>query len=162
MIIDLNTEQLQTAVQIARSANEAITDAASLLNSVVIHTDWQCPERSEINNNTASNRSQALTLQADAERLYSNICYAAEQFLAAEQEVSNSFDAVDTPIAGFLSKVPAVNEPIGGAGSQEFSNSAWNTAQDVLQSAGGGIRSAFKQAMDVVSFDAIADALKGD
>ena len=70
MIIDLNTEQLQSAVQIARSANAALTEAASLLNSVVVHNDWQCPERSEINDNTVRNRSQSLTLQADAERRY--------------------------------------------------------------------------------------------
>lgn len=158
MIIDLNTEQLQTAVQIARAANEAITDAASLLNSVVVHTDWQCPERSEINSNTANNRSQALTLQSDAERFYNNICYAAEVFLEAEQEVASSFNTVDSPIASFLSKTPAnvISDLSAGA------ESAWSTAQDVLQSAGGGIRSAIKQATDVVSFETIADALKGD
>ena len=158
MIIDMNTEQLQTAVQIARSANEALSDAASLLNSVVIHTDWQCPEGSEINDNTARNRSQALTLQADAERLYNNICYAAEVFLAAEQEVAASFNTVDSPIASFLSKTPAnvISDLSKGA------ESAWSTAQDIIQSAGGGIRSGIKQATDVVAFGSIADALKGD
>lgn len=158
MVIDMNTEQLQSAVQIARAANEAISDAAGLLNSVVIHTDWQCPERSEINDNTARNRSQALTLQADAERLYSNICYAAEMFLNAEQEVSASFNTVDGPIARFLSKTPAnvISNLSKGA------ESAWSTAQDVLESVGGGIRSGIKQATDVVSFGTIADALKGE
>lgn len=158
MIIDLNTEQLQTAVQIARSANAAISDAASLLNSVVIHTDWQCPERTEINENTANNRSQALTLQADAERLYSNIFYAAEAFLAAEQEIASSFSAVDSPISSFLSMTPAAVMSDLSKGTQR----AWGTAQDILQSAGGGVRSAIKQATDVVSFERIADALKGD
>jgi len=158
MIIDMNTEQLQTAVQIARAANEAITDAAALLNSVVIHTDWQCPERSEINNNTARNRSQALTLQADAERLYNNICYAAERFLSAEQEVAASFNTVDSPIASFLSKTPA---NVGSDQSKGAAN-AWDIAQDVLQGGGSGVRNAIKQATDVVSFGAIADALKGD
>lgn len=154
MIIDINTEQLQSAVQIARAANEAISDAASLLNSVVIHTDWQCPERTEINDNTARNRSQALTLQADAERLYSNICCCADLFLAAEQEVSASFNAVDSPIASFLSKTPAT------AAAEH--KGAWDTAKDVLQSTGGGIRNGLKQATDVVSFKTIAEALKGD
>lgn len=158
MIIDINTEQLQTAVQIARSANEALTDAATLLNSVVIHTDWQCPERSEINNNTSRNRSQALALQADAERLYSNICYAADAFLAAEQQVSSSFNTVDGPIASFLSKTPA--NVISGL--SKGAESAWSTAQDIIQGAGGGIRNGIKQATDVVSFGTIADALKGD
>lgn len=163
-MIDLNTEQLQTVVQIARSANAAITDAASLLNSVVIHNDWQCPERSEINQNTSRNRSAALTLQSDAERLYNNICYATERFLAAEQELSNSFNAVDSPIASFLSKVPnmfgsatTVNEPIGSATSEAFSNTAWNIAQQV----GGGMANTMKKTVDVVSFENISDAFQG-
>ena len=150
MYLDLNTEQLQSAVQIARSANEAITDAASLLNGVVVHNDWQCPERTEINDNTARNRSQALTLQTDAERLYGSICYAAEAFLAAEQEVVNSFNAVDGPIASFLSKTPAVST--SGIGSH-----AWNIAQDVLDVSNGPSKQ-----MDVVKFETIADLLKGN
>ena len=149
MYLDLNTDQLQSAVQLARAANEAITDAASLLNSVVVHTDWQCPERTEINNNTTRNRSQALTLQTDAERLYNSICYASEMFLAAEQEVANSFNTVDGPIASFLSKTPAVST--SGVG-----NHAWNIAQNVLDAG----KSPSKQ-MDVVKFETIADLLKG-
>lgn len=151
MLIDINTDQLQSAVQIARAANEAISDAAGLLNSVVVHTDWQCPERSEINDNTARNRSQALTLQADAERLYNNISYAAQAFLSAEQQVSNSFNTVDGPIASFLSQTPAA----------AVSEHAWGAAQKVLQSAGGGVLGGIKQASDVVHFGTIADMLKG-
>ncbi len=151
MIIDLNTEQLQTAVQIARAANEAISDAAGLLSSVVVHTDWQCPERSEINENTTRNRSQALNLQADAERLYNNIIYAAEAFLAAEQQVSSSFHTVDGPIASFLSHTPA----------PAVSEQAWGTAQKVLESAGGGLLGRLTKSTDVVPFGTIADMIKG-
>lgn len=152
MLIDINTDQLQSAVQAARAANEAISDAANLLSSVVVHTDWQCPERSEINDNTVRNRSQALTLQADAEKLYNNICYAAEAFLAAEQQISSSFNTVDGPIASFLSQTPA------GAVS-EF---AWSAAQNVLQNAGGGISSVINKGTNVVPFGTIADMLKGN
>jgi len=169
MTIDLNTEQLQNAVQIARSANAALTEAANLLNSVVIHNDWQCPERSEINDNTARNRSQSLTLQADAERLYNNICYAADMFLGAEQEVSNSFNAVDSPIASFLAKVPgmwnamkAADEPQGHDPSQLFRDSAWDIAQGALEGAGGGMADTMKKTVDVVSFGGVADAFKGE
>lgn len=158
MIIDLNTQQLQTTVQMARAANEALTDAANLLNTVVVHTEWQCPERTEINDNTTRNRHQSLVLQADAEQLYRNICYAANAFEAAEREVASSFSTVDSPIASFLSKTPGTVMSSLSNGAQ----SAWDTAQAVLQSAGGGVRNAIKQATDVVSFDAIAAGLKGD
>lgn len=107
MLIDLNTDELQQAVQIARSANEALSDAANLLNSIAIHNDWQCPERTEINGNTNRNRTQSLQIQADAESLYKNIMYAAERFQQEEQETIKSFASVDEPIARFLSQVPA-------------------------------------------------------
>lgn len=148
MLIDINTDQLQSAVQAARAANEAISEAAGLLNSVVVHTDWQCPERSEINDNTIRNRSQALTLQADAERLYRNINDTAEAFLLAEQQVSGSFNTVDGPIASFLSQTPASG----------VSEHAWGAAGKVLESAGV---SGVKKATDVVPFSTIADMLKG-
>ena len=150
-MIDMNTQQLQAAVQAARAANEAISDAARLLNSVVVHTDWQCPERSEINENTTRNRSQALTLQADAERLYNNINYAAEAFLAAEQQISSSFNTVDGPIASFLSQTP----------DSAVSEHAWGAARKVLQNAGGGVLGNLKKSTDVVQFGTIADILKG-
>ena len=151
MTIDINTDQLQSVVQIARAANEAISDAASLLNSVVVHNDWQCPERSEINENTSRNRSQSLTLQADAERLYCNISNAAQAFLTAEQQISSSFNTVDGPISSFLSQTPA-----GGV-----SEHAWGTAQKVLQNADSGLLGNLKKSTDVVQFGTIADMLKG-
>ena len=152
MYLDLNTDQLQNAVQAARSANEAITEAAALLNTVVIHNDWQCPERSEINENTNRNRTQALTLQTDAERLSTNINYAAEAFLAAEQEIINSFNSVDAPIASFLTVTPASLDSVVG--------SAGNTlAQDAF--AAHGYTGSLNQQTDVVAFSTIADLLKG-
>lgn len=159
MIIDLNTDELQSAVQIARRTNEFLTEAANLLNSVVVHNDWQCPERYEINNNTTRNRTQALTLQADAENLYNNINYASEQFLAAEQEIYRSFDTVDGPIASFLSQTPSVVSTDGGRNA-----SAWDLTKDVLNSAGSGLRDSLgglKKGVDMVSFENISDALRG-
>ena len=160
-MIDLNTDQLQTAVQIARSANAAISDAANLLNSVVSHNDWQCPERSEINDNTSRNRSQILTLQTDAERLYNNICFAAEQFLAAEQELASSFNNVDAPIASFLSKVPM------GGGFQGVFNTDVMTDPILTQHTGNmypqlgsELGNLLKPGVEVISFKDMVDGLQ--
>ena len=128
MLIDLNTDELQQIVQIARNANEALSDAANLLNSIAIHNDWQCPERTEINRNTNQYRTQSLQIQTDAESLYKNIIYAAERFQQEEQELIKSFASVDEPIARFLSQTPssgisdkggAANAPICGIVSFE-------------------------------------------
>ena len=107
--IDVNTEELQSAVQIARRANETITQVAALLNSVVIHNDWQCPERSEINSNTIRNRADSLTMQTDAENLYNAILFASERFLEAESQLARSFDSVDGLIGQYLSVVQTVS-----------------------------------------------------
>ena len=151
LIIDLNTDELQNVVQVARQANNALTDAAALLNSIVVHTDWQCTTRDQINQNTLRNRSESLRLQADAENLYNNILYALEQFLAAEQAINASFDDVDNPIAGFLSRTPAHASDAGGKGN------IMDSAVDLLRKANGGV----KKALDVVSFGDIAEGLQG-
>lgn len=106
-LIDINTEELQQYVQIARQANEALTQAASLLNSVVEHNDWQCPEREAINQNTARNRADSMRLQEDAEKFYTAIVQASEDFLRAESEVNQNINGVDELIARFLSLVPS-------------------------------------------------------
>ena len=164
MLIDMNTDELQNAVQIARQANAQISDAAGLLNSVVIHSDWQCPERSEINNNTSRNRSESLRLQTDAENLFNQISYACEQFLTAEQELNRAFAEVDGPIGAFLSRVSggggghAFGGQSGSGGGHSFDkNSFADVARSTLESAGGG----FRDAVNVVSFGDLSDALKG-
>lgn len=162
MIIDINTDQLQSVVHMARAANEAISDAANLLNSVVAHDDWQCPERNEINSGITQNRSLGLALQTDAELLYGNISYATECFLAAEQEICNSFQSVDGPIASFLSQVPntwlnphIISHNVANGG-------AMNAAIEMLKGTAGGVASGMKKGLEMVSFDNIADALKGE
>ena len=160
MMIDINTDQLQSLVQVARAANMAITDAAQLLNTVVAHNDWQCPERTEINNGLISNRTQSLALQTDAERLYTNSCYAAEQFLAAEQEILAKFDTVDGPIASFLALAPEGSELHTHAATLPTS-AGMSAAEAVIQATGGGVAKAMKETAKVISFEGILDAFKG-
>lgn len=112
-LIDIKTDELQQAVAIARQANASLTEAANLLNSVIIHNDWQCPERSEINDNTQRNRTESLRLQADGENFYKTILSVTEDFLAAEQELNRRIDGVDSLISDFLSSVPSSG---GGGG----------------------------------------------
>lgn len=146
--IDLNTEELQSAVQIARRANETITQVAALLNSVVIHNDWQCPERSEINSNTTRNRSSALAMQTDAENLYNAILFASQRFLEAESQLARSFDSVDGLIGQYLSltqtvsNVPNILTPHIQSAVQSVINPVrFQDAAGGFQSHGGGGKS---------------------
>ena len=58
MIIDLETDVLRETTETAKRANENIDQAVELLNQVVIHDDWGCSERDEINNYTHSGTAE--------------------------------------------------------------------------------------------------------
>ena len=160
--IDLDTDELRNVVSTARRLNDSLTEAMELLNRVVTHNDWACPERFAINDNTTANRSRINQLQSNSSSFYNNISYALEQFQALEQEINHRFDEVDGPIGQFLSLVPdgsassSVKQEKGGfAGAVSDVLDSWGSA---LKGVGGGI----KKAVDVVSFQGIADALKND
>lgn len=161
IMIDLNTDELRSSVEIARKTNELISEAAQHLNSVVIHNDWVCPTRETINANTSANRKAALTMQTDAEKFYASIQQATEQFLEAEQQISRMFDAVDAPISQFLSLTPsAVSSETG-----KMAKNALSTAGDFLESLGEDLREGLggvARGVDMISFENIADAFRGD
>lgn len=105
-LIDIHTEELRNAVNIAQRANTYLTDAMQCLYQVVIHDDWGCPERDSINQNTIENRKAAETLQYNSEMFYKNILYTAERFEQAEREIAEMLGYVDGPLGTFLSLVP--------------------------------------------------------
>lgn len=155
--IDLDTEELRSAVSIARSTNQSLTEAMELLNAVVVHDDWGCAERNAINENTVRNRSLIQSLQSDAESFYYSISYALEQFTQAEQNLNQSFGNVDGPIGQFLSLVPADTLAVGTAGTSSGSvsetlSALGSTMKDTL----GGL----KNAVDTCSFSDILSAFQ--
>lgn len=114
-LIDINTEELRNAVNIAQRVNMHLTDAMQCLNQVVVHDDWGCPERDSINRNTIENRKAAETLQYNSEVYYKNILYAADRFVQVENEIEEMLGLVDGPLAQFLSLVPQPTETNWGA-----------------------------------------------
>lgn len=105
-IVDIDTDELKQAASIARNANEAITDAMNILNSIVVHNDWECRARDAINNKTIENKNEARYIQQCAEQFYQNVDMSANLFREAEQELQQSFEAVEGPLGTFLSLVP--------------------------------------------------------
>ena len=47
-ILNIDTSILRSSVSVAQQANEAISEAASLLNAITVHEDWICTERDRI------------------------------------------------------------------------------------------------------------------
>lgn len=113
MIIDLETDVLRETTETAKRANENIDRAVELLNQVVIHNEWGCSERDEINNYTISNRRLIQELQSKAGAFYNSLCESLVQFEEAEKETATSFQGVDGEIAGVLSMTPGVISDTG-------------------------------------------------
>lgn len=157
MLIDLNTDELQAAANAANQTNAMLVEAMNLLNQVVVHNDWGCPERYAINDNTVQNRTMVLNLQTDAQNFYYNVQQAAQLFLEAEQQINQSFTQVEGSLASFLSLVP--NTPSTADNHGNFSTqvqSAVDLVGDSLRASLGGM----KRGADICSFEGIAAAFR--
>ena len=133
-LVDINTEELRNAVNVAQRVNTHLTDAMQCLNQVVIHDDWGCPERDSINRNTIENRKAAETLQYNSEMFYKNILYAADRFVQTENEIDHLIGNVDGLLAQFLSLVPQ-GDAAGEATIGSFTQGVQNTATKYLKEA---------------------------
>ena len=116
-ILDINTDELKSAVTVAKSANEEITAAMDLLNKIVIHNDWACPQRETINNNTINNRQTAKNIQECANAFYLAIEKASVEFEKTEQEIIRLTNQVDSLIASVASVVPGAYNDGGSSPS---------------------------------------------
>lgn len=129
--IDINTDELEEYVKIARRANEAISSVAELLNSIAVHNDWECTARNTIIDNTNRFRSDSIKLQADANNYYTAIIAASSKFIEKEQALTNRINDVDGIISSFLSKT----SNSGGGGGHSFAGS---TAKQSISKKSGG------------------------
>lgn len=157
MLIDLNTDELQAAANAANQTNTMLVEAMNLLNQVVVHNDWACPERHAINDNTVQNRTMVLNLQNDAQNFYHTIQQVTDLFLEAEQQINQSFGQVEGSLASFLSLVPD-NVSTAGNHGDFFTqvDSMMDTMGDALRSSLGGM----KRGADLCSFEGIAAAFQ--
>ena len=164
-LVDINTEELRNAVNIAQRANAHLTDAMQCLNQVVIHDDWGCPERDSINRNTIENRKAAETLQYNSEMFYKNILYAADRFVQTENEIDQLIGNVDGLLSQFLSLVPQGDSfaGIGAMGGSGFAKTEGardlKGIVDKWTNANPGFQNAEKGVGDIIGFKGIFDSL---
>ena len=45
--LNIDTSILRSSVSVAQQANEAISEATSLLNAITVHEDWMCTDPGE-------------------------------------------------------------------------------------------------------------------
>jgi hypothetical protein len=104
-ILELDTDQLRSAVSVAEKANQDITEAMNFLDKIVVHNDWVCPERDTINENTERNKNTASTIQQNAEAFYNAVKQASERFDETEQNNISRTNKVDGLISGIVNIV---------------------------------------------------------
>ena len=145
MIIEVNTDELASAVTAASRATQALTNAAELLNSIVVHNNWCCDERYAINNNTVNNKRSIQQLQSNANSMYNAIQFSSARFNELQHEIGISFDTVEGPLGAFLSLIPN-----GSAmpGSSIFSDSSIGNLGNLIRNSAicgfGSIASSFR------------------
>ena len=104
-ILELDTDQLRSAVSAAEKANSELTEAMNFLNQVVEHNDWVCPERDQLNENTRNNKQTAGTIQENSNSFYNAIKTSSERFDEVEKGNITRTNNVDNLIAAIVNVV---------------------------------------------------------
>lgn len=117
-ILNIDTDILRSSVSVAEQANEAISEAASLLNAITVHDDWICTERDRIKEMTLLNKQKSQEIREKSAAFYSAIRTASERFDAIEQDNCRRMNTVDDIIGKISTVVPKITESVfGGSGS---------------------------------------------
>ena len=117
-ILNIDTSILRSSLSVAQQANEAISEAASLLNAITVHEDWICTERDRIKEMTLANKQKAQQIQERSSSFYSAIQTASERFDSTEQDSCRRINGVDDIIGRISTVVPKISENVhGGSGS---------------------------------------------
>ncbi len=116
MILDLDTDVLRSSVSVAERANDEITNAMNMLNQIIVHDDWICPDRELLKNKTLENRTLIQNLQNDSTAFYKAIESSSARFDETEQTCIQRTNQVDALIAQIKNVVP------GLAGSVSIGN----------------------------------------
>lgn len=113
-ILNIDTSILRSSVSVAQQANEAISEAASLLNAITVHEDWICTERDRIKEMTLANKQKAQQIQERSSSFYSAIQTASERFDSTEQDSCRRINGVDDIIGRISTVVPKISENVHG------------------------------------------------
>ena len=117
-ILNIDTDILRSSVSVAEQANEAISEAASLLNAITVHDDWICTERDRIKEMTLLNKHKSQEIREKSAAFYAAIRTASERFDAVEQDNCRRMNTVDDIIGKISTVVPKITESVfGGSGS---------------------------------------------
>lgn len=124
-VLHIDTSMLRSSATIAEQTNAAISEAASLLNQIIVHEDWVCTEREQIKKMTLANKQKAQQVESHADAFYAAVKSASERFDEKEQELNSRINGVDDVISRVMNVVPGITAASGigdGISVVEFSD----------------------------------------
>ena len=108
-MISIDTEILKQLVNVARATNEDITGAVDILNCVITHNNWNCKERSIINEYTVKNKTQIKKLKEVSDGFLNAILCISDEFANTEKSIPEMFSSVDAVIGQIISIPTYIN-----------------------------------------------------
>ncbi len=102
-MILIDTDGLESMVTVLQTANESITEAASILNAVTAHNDWGCKERDALNELIESMKEHIQVLQSSNGGFYSIMRQIASEFVQTESGISALFESVENVLKAIYS-----------------------------------------------------------
>ena len=106
-ILDINTDDLRKYVSMAEKANTNINEAYKILDKIVKHEDWICPQRDDLITYTNKNKSEIKVIQDWSDRFFNTIKSASEAFDTCEKDAISSFGTLDGLVSSIASIQPA-------------------------------------------------------
>ncbi len=134
-MIDINTDDLKNLAQSAKLANQEINAAANLLNQVVVHNNWNCRERDQLNGYTLDNKKRMQALHEVSDDFLNKVIRLSGEFETVERQIPDMFHGLDAIVSKAVSiSVPTVRIPAKSAEyvGQILGNSQINPASNPI------------------------------
>lgn len=144
-MLSIDTTLLKQLVNAVQTSNNTIHEATELLNQVVVHNDWGCSERNQINEFTLQNKNMVKELQEENDNFLRVMNEVLDEFERVEAELPNMFDSVDRVIGEIIS-IPTPGDTVIGSMTKTIleyipdTKPDWDRRSQNLRKALDGIR----------------------
>lgn len=115
-MLKIDTEAMKQMVSLVQAANEELDSVADLTNRIVNHHDWNCWERTQINESISASKNAIKILQESNRGFFNVIKQVLDEFIQEEKNIGNLFHSVESAL-GLILSTAAI-----GAGAHAISN----------------------------------------
>jgi hypothetical protein len=150
-MISVDTDVLKQLASLARTSNDEINAAVSVLNQVTTHNDWGCKERTQINEYITENKTKMKRIQESSSSFFKVITDMSNEFESVEKGLPSLISDVDS-ILGDIISIPTISSSGIGKKTSEILSKLGNTKTDTGSTSTGGVLSGLTSAINTVLF----------